>query len=86
MFPGPKGINFTGLSKQATSQTVPFLFNLFGGTPEPPADAAGIKSLIEDKLSFIGVSAYAPMRGAGFEMSELENSAFNVKVRAGRGV
>lgn len=56
---------------------------MFFGTPvDLPPDPAGIKYLIEEKLGFIGISAYAPMTGPGFSPSELENAAFNIKVRA----
>ena len=75
------GINFTGLSKEATNQGIPLLAVLFGTPVDLPPDPAGIKALVEDKLAFIGVSAYAPITGPGFSPSELENAAFNIKVR-----
>jgi hypothetical protein len=65
---------------------VPFFFGLFGGSAgQAPNDPGAIKDMIENKLSFIGVSAYAPGTGPGFPTNELENAAFNVKVGAGEG-
>jgi hypothetical protein len=79
------GVNFTGISKSQTSTNMPFFFGFFGAqNTEPPSDPQGIKSLVEDKLDFIGVSAYAPGTGPGFPINEIENAAFNIKVRGGR--
>jgi hypothetical protein len=59
-----------------------FLMGLFGRAPPPDSagDPAGVKDLIENRISFIGISAYAPLTGPGFAPKELENSAFNIKV------
>jgi len=46
----------------------------------PPIDRSGIKALIEQKLDFVGVSAYAPINGPGFKPKELENAAFMLGV------
>lgn len=56
--------------------------DLFSGAPgAPPVDGEGLRQLIAGKLDFIGVSAYAPLAGAGFPTKELENAAFMLAVR-----
>jgi hypothetical protein len=51
------------------------------GRHVPPIDGPGIKSLIEQKLDFVGVSAYAPLSGPGMQRKEFENAAFMLGVR-----
>lgn len=46
--------------------------------PVPGIDGAAVNDLVSNKIDFVGISAYAPYSGAGFGLSEFENSAFNV--------
>jgi hypothetical protein len=85
------GINFTGLFKEAQAASLG-AFPIFGwllagpaaNRPSPAVAApntasSSVKSLIEGKIDFLGLSAYAPMTGAGFALNEFENAAFNVR-------
>ncbi|KAI8472420.1 MAG: hypothetical protein J3K34DRAFT_210613 [Monoraphidium minutum] len=82
------GINFTGLRNSPTDTRVlpiaGFIMGLFGRPPaqdggDPQGDPIGVKDLIENRISFIGISAYAPMTGPGFPLNEFENAAFMIK-------
>jgi hypothetical protein len=55
-----------------------------GGGRAPAIDAGAVKRLFEGgDVRFVGVSAYAPLTGPGFQLSELENAAFMLAVRFG---
>jgi hypothetical protein len=80
------GINFTGLVKDAPSGgggAVPLFGWLLAAptsTTKPSQTTSSlIQTLFNEKLDFLGVSAYAPMSGPGFPLKELEAAAFNVR-------
>lgn len=81
-------MNFTGLRYAPTesrlSPLAGFVGALFGQRPSdaPQGDPAGVKDLLENRISFIGISAYAPFTGPGFAPNELENAAFMIRVGA----